>query len=397
TSFWELASGAAHRKHMVMTLSLPDTLKRFPEYLSISIIQAISLPGLFSALIGLFLLIRKHKLLGIVALWIGIAHSFYAVFLNQVSLEATPFGIPLLIVLCVGLAEFLDGLLKLIYSFHPLIEKLSAVFIMLLITMITISRVGISNRSHDDQAYLYGRMQQDVLPYRAALFVNGDDSLFIGAYLRNIEFIRPDIFWIDITGSIDNKIIPNISHFADQRAFLSYLSRVEDKYVELSGGQVFYTWLYDPEFIPVGVVYAPRTAIPEVIEMARALRNIYFTENDIPQNKDFQFRRTLAQIELMKAHDFIVNDKADNALQCIEQAVHWCRDSSAILTYSADLLRRLGHIHDAITLLEQAIIIEPSSEMAYFKLANLYTISGNSEKARKAQEQYIRLIQRYFN
>lgn len=103
THFSDHILARSHRTMSMPTLSLPQRLDRFVEFLTH--IRSTSPGGLWGVLIAAWIgCFRFAPRIGIAGLLIFISHSAYVCFLNVVPFEATPFGIPILAIALVCLS-----------------------------------------------------------------------------------------------------------------------------------------------------------------------------------------------------------------------------------------------------------------------------------------------------
>ena len=124
----------------------------------------------------------------------------YTVFLNIISLEITPFGLPTCIVMAIltgiGIAHILKATRR-----NDLIGKMAhktmrGAFCILPAILLTFN-LGLCNQSHNYTAYEHALNIFRTVNSRSTLFLDGDNNLFPVIYGRIVERMREDVILYD--------------------------------------------------------------------------------------------------------------------------------------------------------------------------------------------------------
>jgi len=124
----------------------------------------------------------------------------YTVFLNIISLEITPFGLPTCIVLAILIGIGIAHILK-ATRHHGLIgnrthKTMEATFCILPAILLTFN-IGLCNQSHNYTAYEHALNIFRTVNSRGTLFLDGDNNLFPVTYARIVEHAREDVTLYD--------------------------------------------------------------------------------------------------------------------------------------------------------------------------------------------------------
>jgi hypothetical protein len=392
--FFGLVSGTEHRHFVVLNQTFSGSLGRIGEYFRTSIIESISYPGLAASFAGMILLFKARKEAAFAGTWIFAACLIYAVFLNQVSMEATPFGIPAVAMLAVFIAVLISALIERISPASRPARRFLSLLCILAAAANPVRNAVKVDRSGDLDPMRFAHLQTDVLPSGAAFLVRGDNDLFINLYLRSVEKLIPDVFWADMTGSLGMGPLPPPSKYHSMALFYQAFVGVETRLDERTGERLFYSWRPSWEYRPVGLVFTPKHVDPAAVRLGDELAAIYFPDSG-PGCVDFQHLRIWARVRLQQAYRACLLSEDSVSVERFDQAMKLAGGITDIIIDGGDFLMYQGRTAEAIELLQRAVSQDPGSEAGFFLLMQAYTKTGNSEKAAEAEAKYRQLLKRH--
>lgn len=198
----------------------------------------------------------------------------YTVFLNIISLEITPFGLPTCIVMAIltgiGIAHILKATKR-----HALIGKMAhktmrGAFCILPAILLTFN-LGLCNQSHNYTAYEHALNIFRTVNSRSTLFLDGDNNLFPVTYGRIVERMREDVIlydrydlffkmpfpddlndvfcgrWKDLKPIVEKNIVEKAQHGVFLAAYNPFTFSIPDRFSLLPYG-ILYRVFEDKEF-----------------------------------------------------------------------------------------------------------------------------------------------------
>ncbi len=395
--FLDMVTGAAHRRFQVMSLPWQESLARIPAYFRECMFPSLHFVGSAAAITGWFMVLKNRWELAITGAWIILANLIYAALLNQVPYSATPFGLPSVWVCGIFAGAGMTVAEQWIQRRSPRIGPVVGVIILIgLAIQPVISHFAAMDRSRDWIPRNYGTVQQTCLPPEATLMVQGDDDLFIGLYLRSVERFRPDIRWIDATGSLGLGPLKPPDAYLSSAGFFMAFSRLEQQIGQASPGSMFYSWRRSGEFEPVGLAFSAAPANPYAVGLGDRLMSDFFPETPPDLTRDFQYRRAVGRIRFQQARRAAAIEDMDGFQRAMNNGLAWGAGISETYSEAGEIHLAHGQDTEAIAMLEHAIDLRPTNEAAYYLLGSAYRKRGDVQRATQADMMYQRLLRRHF-
>ena len=419
-------SGRAHRSAAVGLLAGGALMRRL-THLLLALWNDLSLAVPLAA-IGLWSLVKSRQWWLVRAFAIFILFDLvYALWLNVVPLEATPFLLIttlLLVVLAgIGIGTLFSYSRRGGSRIRPALVSVIVVFIPIYSLLANWAR---ADRSQDYVAYDFGRGVLETLEDRAVLFVEGDNISFPLYYLAMVEGERADVTICEREGVVDGAFYASIPRDARGEDRDRVRAAVETGFIDTTDVPVYYVtdgvYRHLAErgygLLPWGLVYRVirPTEQVEISQLPRlpGLRNL----GDEDAVHDFMSRDLLVTYHLRRGAQLLLRDDTTGAHLEFRRAgrladgnawamnsvgtdlldAGWVREAvpyfeGAIARSSlprADYYYNLGlarlQQHDpgaAVGPLERALSLDPSSIDVRYNLGSAYGWLGDHARARE--------------
>ena len=389
--FLNLISGSAHRRFMVMSLPWEASLARVPGYFQHCILPTLTVAGLVMVMTGLMMLLKKRTIFTCLIFWIVVANMSYGAFLNQVPLDATPFGIPALVAMVIPMAFFWDWLLR--EARKHRIGRLIQSVCLLVAGLPLVLNFSSMNRSKDFQAFRFSSIQLEGPPPDSPFLVQGDDDLFLSLHLQTVYKFRPDVHWVDCTGVLGLGPLQDPARYPDSAAFFEAFQKLEMSIAKACNCKLVYAWQRSTQFVPAGLNFA----VPKIADRTPSwMIPQYLLRWPADVGKDFQLRRAMARFQFQYAWILIRNNQPEEAKKHLLAGLGWGRDISSVLTGAANIYLELNQVEAARDLLTKATSLEPDNEEAWMNLSKVWILLNKPQEAKAAQIKYQKLLKRHF-
>jgi tetratricopeptide (TPR) repeat protein len=374
-----------HRHSHVFVLDAGRSASRFVGLILLYMRQ-FSLSGA-TALFGLFY-IGDNILLGFTAL-VVLLDSFYTMFLNVVSFEATAFGMPSYIIFSIWAGFGIKRIVQLIdkkTKDASLRKYAGPAFVAILVLVPLAFNFRDNNQSANRIAYYYGMDLLNTVENNSVIFAEGDNEVFILRYLLVAEKVRPDVVMYDMNGFLSQQLygvdypwLPDAEH--NERE-----DQVEYEVIK-SGRPVYYTSRRNMRNMPgygiaqTGLLYRvfpEDETLPE-----RDYWSGYDTTgfDDESIYKDYLTRALIAAYHTRRGIAYYAEGYSNNAVSEFEKA-------SSIGADIPDVHGNLGKIYldwsmygKAIAEYNASISLDPNNARAHNNLGYAYVSSGDYKNA----------------
>jgi tetratricopeptide (TPR) repeat protein len=399
--FFAHVSGSAHRRAYVFNLSGWDYLKRS----EVNLWLACSAFGLILllALWGWLKLASKRWQWFFVLL--VVFDSFYAVFLNTVSLEVTPFmiatAIGLALLMGIGIADMLRQ-----------VENLSGVGRMAkhlvrgacgVVPVIFM----ILNFSLCDQSRNYTGYEQAVNMLRTTqhddiLFVSSDNYVFPVTYGRLVERMREDVRLYDRYNLIFQMPSMEFQGRSRTKTWEQKRDRFEKDIITETGRRDVFYGSFGPYAInmPEGYTLVPYGILHKVVKGKTTLdlREIertweYYATESLQESfyRDFMNREVSAFFYFSLGKHLILLGQASRGLEYLRLAATIGYDDTLIPSETGIFLADHGYYEEAKQALERALIYNEDLSGVYNNWGYLYHKMGKNDKSVRYFEKAVEL------
>jgi tetratricopeptide (TPR) repeat protein len=392
--FIDHLSARAHRTDMVMTLTKEELFERFFGITYELITQTYG--GFAFIVFGIYRNGIKHwAFLKFSGLFIALDY-IYTLFLNDVSLKITVFGIPSIVVMSIwcglGISEFIQWMGK---SKNKIIIAHLVVGSVIIAT--TAGNWHLSDRSQNLIAHNFGMNMLKTVNVGAVIFAQGDNIVFPLYYLVHVEKTK------EVTIYEQNGIISWDLYGTDFQ-YLEYDERMkrarEREYdVILSGADVYYTSRPEYDFhnhkiIQAGLLYkvVPESHSGETKDYWSLYDYGGIVNTTI--HLEYMAKQVKAIYYSKMAEDFLHKDRG-RAAYLLEIAVETDPDNAMARYNLGNVYFTLGKTENAIEQLQKSIELDPKNPNAYNNIGLAYSHLGDGEKSIESYVQALRIEPRY--
>jgi Flp pilus assembly protein TadD len=374
-------TGYIHRRTYVLTLTGRQVFERFFGILY-HIFRQFSLPGAL-VLLGLYGHGGKEKAFIRFTGLMAAADIVYALFLNDVSLDITPFSIPTIVVLAAWSGfGFMDAFKWLRWFSKE--KRLHEVFVLVSCLFLVIAHYNISDRSRNLLAYDYGMNMLKTADADAVIFAEGDNAVLPLSYLLLVEKVRPDVTLYERSGLISHNLygldftrLEEAEHNARQR-------EVEMAFVE-GGRPIYYTLKPDIEFPGCGFVQTG-LLFNVVCAGERLADKDYWSLYDMRQvwnttiHLDEMSQDIKATYYLRLASHYYSRDRY-RSFELLKAASIVTPDNVDIWFDLGNILLGQREYREAVKVFKKALQLDPEDERVHNNLGYAYALLGDEEAA----------------
>jgi len=375
------ATGFVHRQTYVFTLTGAEVFERFFGLLY-HYARQFSVFGLL-ILLGLYRRGGRERVLLRYTGLMAAADVIYALFLNDVSLDVTPFCIPSIVVLAVWSGFGFTELFKTLGGLSKDVRLREASVVLAAALLIAV-HYGISDRSGNLLAYDYGMNILKTADENAVIFAEGDNAVLPLSYLLFVENARPDVTLYERSGLISHSLygmdyvwLEAEEH--DERQLEAELNVVE------GGRPVYYT--LKPEIELPGYRFQQTGLLFRVVGVNATLpgrdywsmydmRNVWNTTTHL----DYMTADIKATYYLRLASQVYDSDRS-RALELLNAAGKLTPDNPDIWFDVGNILLGRGEWSEAVKFFKKALEIDPESERTHNNLGYAYALLGDGEGA----------------
>ncbi len=375
-------TASIHRQTTILTLTTKEVFERFFGILYFYARQ-FSLSGVF-VLGGLYVHGGKNRGLLNFTGFIAAADVFYALFLNDVSLDITTFAIPSIIIFSVwagfGINDVLDWVKK-----KRKDERILQACVLVIVGIVFAANYYVSDKSQNLLAYDLAQNMLKTVDMNAVIFAQGDNIVFPLSYLLLVEKARPDVTLYEQTGLISHELYGQDYVFLGEEEHLRRQKEVEGEIIK-NGAPVYYTTLQ--EDVPAGYRLEQTGLLYRVLP-----------EGELSDLGDYWSRYDFRQIWESTIHlDYMSNDirstyyikyaqyqmrrDVDNAVNMLLAASEISPDKSGIHYDLGNILIANKMYDDAIGEFKKRLDAEPNDVNAMNKIGQCYALKGDTEMAK---------------
>jgi len=328
----------------------------------------------------------------------------YGVFLNIISLEVTPFGLPscltVAILMGLGAAQLLRTVRECAFI-GSLTRKIIHVAVLLIPAVPLTFNYGLCNQSRNYMAYEHALNIFRTLDNEATLFLDGDNNIFPVMYGRIVEKMREDVTLYDQPNLFFK--MPYIEEYRDSPVAKGETlgPMVEREIIDEAQHGVYYAIfnpaaisLEDPHTLyPCGILYkiAEREA-PSLEEPEQSVWSLYVTESLISDfAKDFMNREVAGYFYFALGKHLLTVGRSDDGLEAIAQASRIGYDHPSIHSDMAVFLTDRGFLEQARSELEKALVYYEDLSGVYNNWGYYHHKLGDYDQAAKWYRKAIEL------
>jgi tetratricopeptide (TPR) repeat protein len=384
-------TGETHRNVYVFKKTIPDYLIRVKDLLSTLWNQFGVI--LFIALLGwLRLESLRWKIFYILII---LFDSFYAVFLNTVSFEVTPFVLPSCIALTIlaglGIARILKKI-SISQSVSGPVKKAFEVACCIIPLVLLLFNFSLCNQSKNYTAYEHTINILRTLESGNTLFMNGDNNIFPVTYGRMVERMKEDVSIYDRYSLIFKMPYlekDTLVYHGEWKELCAYL---EKKILERSASQGVYFAEIDRYsiFLPSEYRLIPFGVLDKVVSERshfnwNEVNDIwnYYIEESIDENfeRDYMNRQLTALFHFNRGKHLILSGAVNAGLKRLKLASRIAYNDGIVHSYMAIFLSEHGFFNEAKSELEKALIKNRDLAAVYNSWGYFYYKFGDYDKA----------------
>jgi Flp pilus assembly protein TadD len=319
----------------------------------------------------------------------------YGVFLNIISLEITPFGLPscltLALLVGIGTAEILKTVKQ--CAFLGSITRKAIHVAAFVIPAIPLAfNYGFCDQSRNYTAYEHAVNIFRTVGHGAIVFLDGDNNIFPVMYGRIVEKMREDVTLYDRPNLFFK--MPHIEEYRDGAVTRWEELRpvVERRIIKEAQDGVYYA-VFNPSAIsaqgeyavvPYGVLYKirQRNEAPLPRDADQTVWPLYIRESLTDDfSKDFMNREVAAYFYFARGKYLIMTGQPDSGLKSMEQASRVGYDHPAIHSNMAVFLTDHGFFEQARLQAERALIYHDDLSGVYNNWGYYYYKLGDYDQA----------------
>jgi tetratricopeptide (TPR) repeat protein len=321
-------------------------------------------------------------LLAVARAWMPITADAQTLYIGRVYLLGGYISIAILL----GLAVFYLTRLSLRYARRPFLNILQLAFALLPLILL-VSYLRVNDQSHNYLAYLYGQDILASIDKDAILFAEGDNRLFILAYLTLAEKQRPDVSIYDNLGGRIFKSTPfDLTGLSNEQkeALISALLKKTARPIYLDSTYA----LYEPKRYRLkqeGLVYRVLGENSKIPQKDTDLLWLGYHLEDMFKsgltNKEFLMRRIIAEYYLALGKHLLAKNKTAAGFSYFEQAAETLAEDKRIYLYLGVRRALAGRFEAASAGFEKAIKIDPRDPEVYYNFGVAYAQVGKYDAA----------------
>lgn len=293
----------------------------------------------------------------------------YGVFLNIISLEVTPFGLPsclaLAILIGLGTAQLLTTIRE-YASVSRFTNKVIHGAVLFIPAASLTFNYGSCDQSRNYMAYEHALNAFRTLDNEATLFLDGDNNIFPVMYGRIVEKMREDVTLYDRPNLFFKMPWMKEHRDSPHSKWETIRPVVEQRIIEEAQHGVYYA-VFNPSAIsvqdqytihPEGILYKiTRDEIPLPQEAGGTVWPLYVTESLMSDfTKDFMNREVGAYYYFARAKHLLAVERPDEGLEVMAQASRVGFDHPTLHSDMAVFLTDRGFFDQARLELEKALI-----------------------------------------
>ncbi len=328
----------------------------------------------------------------------------YGVFLNIISLEITPFGLPSCVILAIlvgtGTARILEAARR-----HSSVGKMT--FRAVNIAACIVPAVPLTfnydlcNQSRNYTAYEHALNIFRTVDNGATLFLDGDNNIFPVTYGRIVERMREDVTLYDRHNLFFK--MPYVDEYKEKSSSKWKQLRpvVEKRIIEKAGDSTYFA-VFNPSIVsvpnqftmyPYGILYKVTPSItPLPHDAGETVWSRYITESIYDQfQKDFMSREVSAYFHFALGKYFFMTGQPDSGLKSMQLASTVGHDDTTIHSDIAVFLTDRDFFEEARLELEKALIYYEDLSGVYNNWGYYYQKLGNYDKAARSYRKAIDL------
>ena len=318
----------------------------------------------------------------------------YSIFLNIISLEVTPFGLPscltLAILMGLGTAQLLRTVRECTSISIPT-GKIIHVAVLLIPGIPLTFNYGLCDQGHNYIAHEHALNIFSTLDNKATLLLDGDNNIFPVMYGRIVEKMREDVTLYDRPNLFFK--MPYVDQYRDGpfATWDELRPIVERRIMKEAQGGVYYA-VFNPSPLSVedGRAIHPWGILYRVIDHQAPLRRDagrsvwphYITESLVDDfNKDFMNREVAAYFHFACGKYHLMAGHREEGLKSVELASRTGYDHPAIHSDMAVFLTDRGFFEQARLELEKALTYYENLSGVYNNWGYYYHKLGDYDKA----------------
>jgi tetratricopeptide (TPR) repeat protein len=318
----------------------------------------------------------------------------YGVFLNIISLEVTPFGLPscltLAILIGLGTAQLLRTVRECTSVSSPT-GKIIYVAVLLIPAIPLTFNYGLCDQGHNYIAYEHALNIFRTLDNKATLFLDGDNNIFPIMYGRIVEKMREDVTLYDRPNLFFK--MPYVDEYRDGPfATWDELRPIVEQRIMKEAQKGLYYAVFNPSAVsvqdkhaihPWGILYKITECETQSLqEPEQSVWPLYVTESLISDfRKDFMNREVAAYFYFAFGKYLLTAGRSDDGLEAIARASRVGYDHPAIHSDMAVFLTNRGLFEQARLELEKALTYYEDLSGVYNNWGYYYDKLGDYDEA----------------
>ncbi len=362
--FWDHVTAQTHRGAYVFSVGFPGYMERFIQYMKLiwsqwGILCAISFWG------WLKLPSFRWKLFCVLVVFFDF---IYTVFLNIITFQVTPFGLPTLMILTILLGVGLRAMLARLQG-QPKVgaktQKAAQAACMAIPLIMFVLNVGLCNQNKNYSAYEHAVNIFRTAANGDAVFMDADNNVFPVTYGRIVEKMGEGVVLQDRHNVIFRWKLDKYP-FVCEGSWKDLESAVREKLIKSGQGNVYFS-VFEPNAIdpPTGYHLAPFGVLKAVLNRERPR-----TSNDVEQvwdsyslesferpfNRDYMNREVAGRYHFWRGEDLWQAGKRGEALGHFRMASSIAYDDTSLHSDLGVFFSDKGLFEEARKELEKALI-----------------------------------------
>ncbi len=319
----------------------------------------------------------------------------YGVFLNIISLEVTPFGLPscltLAILIGLGTAQLLRTVRECTYVSSPT-GKIIHVAVLLIPAIPLTFNYGLCDRGHNYIAYEHALNIFRTLDNKATLFLDGDNNIFPVMYGRIVEKMREDVTLYDRPNLFFKMTYVDEYRDGPFATWDELRPTAEQRIMKEAQDGVYYA-VFNPAAVsvrgeytvlPYGILYkiTQRGETPSPADADQTVWPLYVRESLTDDfSKDFMNREVAAYFYFALGKYLLTAGRSDDGLEAMARASRVGYDHPAIHSDMAVFLTDRGLFEQARLELEKALTYYEDLSGVYNNWGYYYDKFGDYDEA----------------
>ena len=328
----------------------------------------------------------------------------YTIFLNIISLEITPFGLPSCIVLSILVGVGIGHILKSVRHHSAICDtahKAINVAVCLIPVIPLTFNYDLCDQSRNYMAYEHSLNVFRTVDNEATLLLDGDNNLFPVTYARMVERMREDVILYDRYDLFFKMPFPDNLQGVFHGTWKDLQPIVEKRIVEKSENGAFFA-VFNPLTIsvpdrhtlfPYGILY--KVVSSHIVFPHNRANSVwsYYVTNSIYDTycKDYMHREVSAHFDFALGKYLFTIDQPEEGLKHLQVASRTKYDDPLIHSNIALFLTNQGLFEEARDELEKALIHGENLSGVYNNWGYYYYKLGNYEMAVASYQKAINL------